>query len=111
MSAGIPSALPRLGSLKPRPWLPGFGPTTHTSDRARFLGALGGSRGARTGASPRRRLLVSTIGDWAPEAALNAWRLDRAAGPDLVFGWTEPRAVAGHAVGLVSQWRCVPCVR
>jgi len=57
----------------------------------------------------RADLLISTIGDWPPEAALNAWRRDRAATPDLLFGWTEPHAVAGHAVGLVRGHGCLAC--
>ncbi len=54
-------------------------------------------------------LIVSTIGDWAPEATLNAWRQDCASCPDLLFGWTEPHAVAGHAVGLVRGEGCLAC--
>lgn len=54
-------------------------------------------------------LLISTIGHWSPEAALNAWRRDRGNSPDLLFGWTEPHGVAGHAVGLVSARGCLAC--
>lgn len=54
-------------------------------------------------------VLVSTVGDWAPEAALNAWRHDRGNHPDLLFGWTEPHAVAGHGVGLVGGRGCLAC--
>jgi hypothetical protein len=54
-------------------------------------------------------LLISAVGDWAPEAALNAWRHDRGNRPDLLFGWTEPYAVAGHAVGLVGGQGCLAC--
>jgi len=54
-------------------------------------------------------LVVSTIGEWAPEAALNAWRRDHDAPANLLFGWTEPHAVAGHAVGLVNGDGCLAC--
>ncbi|MEX2375433.1 MAG: E2/UBC family protein [Dehalococcoidia bacterium] len=57
----------------------------------------------------RADLLISTIGVWAPEAALNAWRHDQQFRPDLLFGWTEPHAVAGHAVGLVRAQGCLAC--
>jgi hypothetical protein len=54
-------------------------------------------------------LVISTIGEWGAEATLNAWRRDR--GPDhhFLFGWTEPHAVAGHAVGLVGYSSCLAC--
>lgn len=54
-------------------------------------------------------LVVSTVGGWAPEAALNVWRLDRRVALDVLFGWTEPHAVAGHAVGLVNGAGCLGC--
>lgn len=54
-------------------------------------------------------LVVSTIGEWGPEAALNAWRRDRRPRPDTLFGWTEPHAVAGHVVGLVGGEGCLAC--
>lgn len=54
-------------------------------------------------------LVISTIGDFGPEAALNAWRLAGGGRPDMLFGWTEPHAVAGHAVGLVGGEGCLGC--
>ena len=54
-------------------------------------------------------LIVSTVGEWAPEAALNAWRHHAGNHPDMLFGWTEPHAVAGHAVGLVGGRGCLAC--
>ena len=54
-------------------------------------------------------LVVSTIGEWGPEAALNAWPRDRRPRPDALFGWTEPHAVAGHVVGLVEGEGCFAC--
>lgn len=54
-------------------------------------------------------LVISTIGEWGPEAALNAWRKDRRPELRLLFGWTEPHAVAGHVVGLVGAKGCLAC--
>jgi len=54
-------------------------------------------------------LIVSTIGGWAAEAALNAWRMDRGAIPATLFGWTEPYGVGGHAVALVGSTACLAC--
>lgn len=54
-------------------------------------------------------LVVSTIGEWGAEAALNAWRLDHSPDIRLLFGWTEPHAVAGHAVGLIGVDGCLAC--
>ena len=54
-------------------------------------------------------LIISTIGEWAPEAALNAWRHDQQSRPDMLFGWTEPHANAGHLVALVRNEGCLAC--
>lgn len=54
-------------------------------------------------------LIISTTGEWASEAALNAWRQDHQGAPDLLFGWTEAHAVAGHAVGLMKGEGCLAC--
>lgn len=54
-------------------------------------------------------LIISTIGDWSAEGALNAWRYDRGATPAALFGWAEPYAVGGHAVGLTGSGACLAC--
>jgi sulfur-carrier protein adenylyltransferase/sulfurtransferase len=54
-------------------------------------------------------LIISTIGGWSSEGALNAWRHDRENKPDLLFGWTEPYGVAGHVVGSVGGRGCLAC--
>ena len=54
-------------------------------------------------------LVISTIGEWAPEAALNAWRCNQHSRPDMLFGWTEPHGVAGHLVALVRGEGCLAC--
>lgn len=53
-------------------------------------------------------LIVSAIGDWGSESALNEWR--RGVGRDIpiVYGWTEAHACAGHAV-LVTGEGCFEC--
>jgi len=54
-------------------------------------------------------IIVSTTGDWPSESALN--RLNRAiAGfPDLVIGWTEAHALAGHALIVRDIGGCLCC--
>lgn len=54
-------------------------------------------------------LIISSIGDFGPEAALNDWRRRASGRPDMLFGWTEPYAVAGHAVGLIGEEGCLGC--
>lgn len=54
-------------------------------------------------------VIISTVGSWSSEAALNAWRHDRHNNSSMLFGWTEPHAVAGHAVGLVGVRGCLAC--
>jgi sulfur-carrier protein adenylyltransferase/sulfurtransferase len=53
-------------------------------------------------------LIVSTIGDWAAEAALNEWHRANRRGP-VVYGWTEPHACAGHAVAIIQPGGCLQC--
>lgn len=43
-------------------------------------------------------LIVSAIGDWDAEDALNAWHMSAGKSPPIVYGWTEEHACAGHAV-------------
>ena len=53
-------------------------------------------------------LVISTMGDWAAEAALNEWHLTRRKGI-VVYGWTEAHACAGHAVAIRPDWGCFQC--
>lgn len=53
-------------------------------------------------------LVVSTIGDWAAESALNAWHRVNRRGP-IVYGWTEAHACAGHAVAIFQPGGCLQC--
>ena len=54
-------------------------------------------------------LIVSAMGDWATEGALNEWHVARARSKPIVYGWTEPHACAGHAVVITSAGGCFQC--
>ena len=54
-------------------------------------------------------LIVSTIGDWAAEGALNEWHIAAARRPVIVYGWTEAHACAGHAVAVTPKGGCLQC--
>jgi sulfur-carrier protein adenylyltransferase/sulfurtransferase len=45
-------------------------------------------------------IVISTLGDWDSEAALNYAFNSNAEFPPVVFGWTEPFGVAGHALSI-----------
>jgi molybdopterin/thiamine biosynthesis adenylyltransferase len=53
-------------------------------------------------------LVVSAIGNWAAEGALNEWHLANRRGP-VVYGWTEAHACAGHAVAIFPSGGCLQC--
>ncbi len=53
-------------------------------------------------------LVISTMGDWAAEGALNEWHLRSRKGI-VVYGWTEAHACAGHAVAVRPDWACLQC--
>jgi hypothetical protein len=53
-------------------------------------------------------LVISTMGDWAAEGALNEWHLGHRNGI-VVYGWTEAHACAGHAVAIRPDWGCFQC--
>jgi molybdopterin/thiamine biosynthesis adenylyltransferase len=54
-------------------------------------------------------LIISAIGDWSAEGLLNEWQqtLDKA--PPILYGWTEPFALAGHAVAVFKGKACLQC--
>ena len=54
-------------------------------------------------------LVVSTMGSWPAEGMLNEWHLAHGRSFPLVYGWTEPYAVAGHAVAIHPQGGCLQC--
>ena len=53
-------------------------------------------------------LVVSAIGNWAAEGALNEWCLANRRVP-VVYGWTEAHACAGHAVAICPSGGCLQC--
>ncbi len=53
-------------------------------------------------------LVVSAIGSWADEGALDAWRRATPLSPPVLYGWTEAHAVGGHAVSLFGDG-CLAC--
>lgn len=54
-------------------------------------------------------LIVSTTGDWATESYLNAVARTARIFPPVVFGWTEPFGLAGHALAVVPRGGCLAC--
>jgi sulfur-carrier protein adenylyltransferase/sulfurtransferase len=54
-------------------------------------------------------LIVSTMGNWPAEGMLNEWHLTQIRRFPIVYGWTEPHGVAGHAVAVCSQGGCLQC--
>jgi sulfur-carrier protein adenylyltransferase/sulfurtransferase len=54
-------------------------------------------------------LIVSTVGSWGAEGALNEWHLGRGCVPPILYGWTEAHGCAGHAVAIVGSGCCLAC--
>lgn len=54
-------------------------------------------------------LIISTVADWASESALNAYHIDSALACPILYGWTEPHAVAGHALLINKDAGCFSC--
>jgi sulfur-carrier protein adenylyltransferase/sulfurtransferase len=54
-------------------------------------------------------LIVSAMGDWTPEGALNEWHLAERRQMKIVYGWTEAHACAGHAVAIGREGGCFAC--
>ena len=54
-------------------------------------------------------LIVSAIGTWADEGALNEWHRAADLSPSIVYAWAEPHACAGHAVLISNQGGCLSC--
>jgi molybdopterin/thiamine biosynthesis adenylyltransferase len=56
-------------------------------------------------------LIVCATGDWDTEDALNTWHLGCGRTPQIVYGWTEEHASAGHAVLISSgdDSSCLAC--
>jgi molybdopterin/thiamine biosynthesis adenylyltransferase len=54
-------------------------------------------------------LVISTMGSWRAESRLNALA-NQTEFPPVLYGWTEPHAVAGHAVVFFHGQRCLRCL-
>jgi len=54
-------------------------------------------------------IIVSTIGNWDAEAALNHAFNSFVHFPPIIFGWTEPYGVAGHAISITGLGGCLSC--
>lgn len=54
-------------------------------------------------------LIVSTIGSWAAEGALNEWHMQSERTVPVLYGWTEPHACAGHSVLIGQRGACLAC--
>lgn len=54
-------------------------------------------------------LIVSTIGSWSEEGALNDWHRSSGNGNPVIYGWTEAHAAAGHAVAIFPTGACLAC--
>lgn len=54
-------------------------------------------------------LIVSAIGNWPSESALNEWHIRTSRAIPIVYGWTEAHACAGHAVAINSIGGCFQC--
>jgi hypothetical protein len=54
-------------------------------------------------------LIVSAIGGWNAEGALNEWHLARSRPEPIVYAWTEAHACAGHAVAICGVGGCLQC--
>lgn len=54
-------------------------------------------------------LVISTTGDWSSESALNVIARRRLNIPPILFGWTEPFGVGGHALAVLDSGGCLGC--
>jgi hypothetical protein len=54
-------------------------------------------------------LIISAMGNWAAETELNDWHIERDRRPNVLYGWTEANACAGHAVVVTEQGGCFQC--
>jgi sulfur-carrier protein adenylyltransferase/sulfurtransferase len=54
-------------------------------------------------------LIVSTIGSWSEEGALNDWHRSSGNAIPVIYGWTEAHAAAGHAVAIFPIGGCLAC--
>lgn len=55
-------------------------------------------------------LVISLTGEWKSESALNSLAISRTR-PPVIFGWTEPHGLAGHALLVARRGGCLGCGR
>jgi sulfur-carrier protein adenylyltransferase/sulfurtransferase len=85
--------------------------------RARFPHAAGIRGHARRWAASRENLallgsadlVVSAMGDWASEGAVNEWHVVTGRKNKILYAWTEAHACAGHAVLISARGGCLQC--
>ena len=58
----------------------------------------------------RSDVIVSVTGDWWSDSCLNT-RIRSGCYPPVVFGWTEPHGLAGHALLVGTRGGCLTCGR
>jgi threonine dehydrogenase-like Zn-dependent dehydrogenase len=54
-------------------------------------------------------VVISAMGSWAAEGALNQWHLFRGRRQTVIYGWSEPHATVGHAVAIAASGGCLQC--
>lgn len=54
-------------------------------------------------------LIISTIADWESESLLNYYHIKKNLTCPILYGWTEPHAVAGHALFINNDEGCFAC--
>ena len=57
----------------------------------------------------KSNLIVSTVGNWDAEASLNYAFNTTPDFPPVIYGWTEPFGIAGHALAVTSIGGCLAC--
>ena len=54
-------------------------------------------------------LIVAATGNWGAESMLNRWHVANGRSMPVLYCWTEPHAVAGHAVVIAPKGGCFQC--
>lgn len=54
-------------------------------------------------------LVVIATGSWMADSVLNRWHVENGRVVPFLYGWTENRAVAGHALLIANQGGCLRC--
>jgi hypothetical protein len=55
-------------------------------------------------------LIICMTGHWPTEYILESIWTENQALPPVMYGWTEPHAAAGHAIGFKTRARCLHCL-